>query len=61
MVASDHLSNVTLRLPPHVRKQASEIAECMSGAIFTVTESEVMRRALILGLDQLAREWKQGK
>jgi hypothetical protein len=56
MTNSDRLGNRTLRIPEHVREHAERIARAMTNKVHEVAASEVMRRALVLGLEQLDKE-----
>jgi len=52
----ERLGNRTLRIPEHVLALAERIARKMTNPVHEVATSEVMRRALVLGLEQLAAE-----
>ena len=53
----ERLCNVTVRLPCHITERAERIARSISTALHDVTPSEVMRRAMVIGLEAIAKEY----
>jgi len=48
--------NVSLRLAPEVTARAESLARALSSSFHAVTTSEVLRQAVVVGLDLLTKE-----
>jgi hypothetical protein len=56
-MSNDPLQDFSLRIPPHAIALAQRIAQTISTPVHDVTRSEVVRRAVVIGLDTLAKEY----
>jgi hypothetical protein len=60
-MAEESLTNTSLRLAPKTLDRASALALRLASPLRQITPSEVLRRAVALGLDQLEREADGGR